>query len=308
MLHAPDSELLKNLEYFLAYLRVEKGLSANTISAYGTDLQAFFIFLSGQNIHEAHAVRREHISAFCEERFKKEISAKSLRRALCSIRRYFWFLRKENKLQVSPVEGISLPKVERTLPKAPSTANIDKLLAKPNQNKARGLRDAAIISVLYAAGLRVSELVNLKLEDLDISHGYIKTVGKGQKERVVPLNERALALVNAYLQIARPRFLSNKDSNLVFVRKHGLSLSRQSVWKIIKKYAVLAGIPTDLSPHQLRHSFATHLLEGGINLRALQLLLGHSDLATTEIYMSVDRQRLILLYDSYHPRAALKGN
>ena len=300
-----DSELLRNLEEYLAYLRVEKGLSVNTLSSYNSDLRAFFIYLSSKNIYHPKDITREHISLFCEDRHSNNISAKSLHRALCALRRFFWFLRKENRLDKNPIDGIILPKIERKLPHAPSTENINKLLAKPNHDNPRGLRDAAIISVLYAAGLRVSELVNLKLEDLNLSHGYLKSLGKGQKERIVPLNESALELLNSYIKIARPYFLHTNESKLVFIRKRGLALSRQSVWKIIKKYAQLAGISTDLSPHKLRHSFATHLLEGGINLRALQLLLGHADLATTEIYMSVERQKLILLYDNYHPRAGL---
>jgi integrase/recombinase XerD len=297
-----SQEFYSLLELFLAFLRVEKNLSPNTTSAYSTDLRIFFSYLNKLNINTIKLITREHISGFCEERTGDNISAKSLHRFLCSIRRFFWFLRKENKITINPADNIILPKIERTLPKSTALKQIDLLIEQPSQNNARGLRDAAIIGVLYAAGLRVSELVNLLLADLDFNHGYIKTLGKGQKERVIPLNEKALELLNAYLTISRPQFLNNQASNRVFVRKNGLALSRQSVWKIIKKYAQLAGI-SSLSPHQLRHSFATHLLENGINLRALQLLLGHSDLATTEIYMSVDRQRLILLYDNYHPRA-----
>jgi len=300
-----ESGLLKNLEQFLAYLQVEKGLAANTLSAYSSDLRVFFTYLKKLYISEPKQVTPEHIRAFCIQRYEEQISATSLHRGLCAIRRYFWFLRKENKLSISPVESIELPKVERRLPLATPLISIDKLVARPNQNSARGLRDAAIISLLYATGLRVSELIKIELHDLDLNHGYIKSMGKGQKERVVPLNERALGLVCAYLDIGRRRLLNNKASSWLFIRKNGLALSRISVWKIIKKYALLAGLGAELSPHKLRHSFATHLLEGGINLRALQLLLGHSDLATTEIYMSVDRQRLLLLYDQHHPRAGL---
>ena len=300
-----NSDLIANLEQFLAYLKVEKGLSHNTLSAYNSDLKAFFAYLLQQNIKQARLVSREHISSYCMLRHEENICATSLHRSLCSIRRYFWFLRKENKLVTSPASSIELPRIKRKLPEATPLKSIDKLVSKPNKNSARGLRDAAIISVLYATGLRVSELIKLELADLDLNHGYVKSMGKGQKERVIPLNERALNLLCAYLDAGRGQFLNNKPSSWVFVRKHGLALSRISVWKIIKKYALLAGLDTGLSPHKLRHSFATHLLEGGINLRALQLLLGHSDLATTEIYMSVDRQRLILLYDQHHPRAGL---
>jgi integrase/recombinase XerD len=295
-----------NLEQFLAYLRVEKGLSPNTISAYSTDLRIFFNYCEKHTIE--NNIEREHISAFCAYRALENISAKSLHRSLCALRRYFLFLRKENIIANNPAQDIDLPKIERKLPHAPSLESIDKLIAKPLASSARGMRDAAIIAVLYAAGLRVSELINLTLSDLDLLRGYVKSLGKGNKERLVPLNNHALALLSSYLEDGRPRFLQNTSSSLIFIRNKGLSLSRQSVWKIIKKYAALAGLDMNLSPHQLRHSFATHLLEGGMNLRALQLLLGHSDLATTEIYMSVDRQRLLLLYDQYHPRAGLESN
>jgi integrase/recombinase XerD len=300
-----ESDFLKNLEYFLAYLKVEKGLAPNTISAYQNDLTRFFVYLTQQGIKQANEVRREHISNFCQMRHEENICATSLHRSLCSMRRFFWFLRKENKLVTNPTESIELPRIRRKLPQITPIKAIDKLVSRPNQNSARGLRDAAIISMLYATGLRVSELIKLELSDLDLNQGYVKSLGKGKKERVVPLNERALDLIFAYLEAGRPRFLNNQISSWLFIRKNGLCISRQGIWKIIKKYALLAGLNPEISPHKLRHSFATHLLEGGINLRALQLLLGHSDLATTEIYMSVDRQRLISLYDQHHPRAGL---
>jgi integrase/recombinase XerD len=219
------------------------------------------------------------------------------------LRRFFLFLRKEGKLTVNPVDDIDMPKVERRLPKTILAHDIEKLLDKPSHMSTRGVRDAAIIALLYATGLRVSELCAIKLVDLDLMRGFLQTIGKGKKERVVPINERAQAMIAHYLASARPELVNGRASDLVFVRKGGLRLSRQSVWKIIKKYAQLSGLPCDLSPHQLRHSFATHLLEGGINLRALQLMLGHSDLATTEIYMHVDKRRLKELYDRYHPRS-----
>lgn len=300
-----STELEILLEQFLAYLQVEKNLARNTLESYNSDLRIFFGFLYKLNINRAHIITREHISNFCTQRSQDLISAKSLHRSLCAIRRYFKFLLKENKIILNPSDNINLPKIEKTLPKPVSLGSIDKLLAKPNQNSMLGLRDAAIIMLLYATGLRVSELIRLELSDLDLNHGYLKSLGKGKKERVVPLHNQALGLLCSYLDLSRPLFLNNKSTNIIFIRRNALALSRQSIWKIIKKYANLAGLNPQLSPHQLRHSFATHLLEGGINLRALQLLLGHADLATTEIYMSVDRQRLRLLYDQHHPRAAL---
>ncbi|MCA9509032.1 MAG: site-specific tyrosine recombinase XerD [Myxococcales bacterium] len=294
------------LEQFLSYSKVERALSYNTIISYSRDLRFFFNFLNQQGVHTVQEVMRDHITQFCAERTKLDISAKSLHRALCALRRFFLFLRKEGKIVDNPAQDIYLPKVESTLPHTVSVKNIDSILAQPNNFSSRGQRDAAIIGVLYATGLRVSELISLKLSDIDVDLGFLRIIGKGQKERLVPLNEKALSLLEAYLGDARVRLLGQRQSELLFIRKHGLGLSRQSVWKIIKKYAQLAGLGNDLSPHQLRHSFATHLLEGGINLRALQLLLGHADLATTEIYTHVDKKHLTALYDKHHPRSKLR--
>lgn len=296
-------ELPKMLEQFLAYLKVERGLADNTISSYGSDLRIFFGFLAQKKIYSAKDVVKDHLSDFCEWRFANETKAKSLHRYICSLRRFFKFLLKEGKVSINPTLEIHLPKVEKTLPRFAKKEQIDGLLMRPTDS-IRGMRDAAIIAILYAAGLRVSELVHLKLYDVDWQRGFLKTLGKGKKERVVPLNEKALGILAHYFAQSRPTLLGDKSSDLVFIRKGGGFLSRQSVWKIIKKYALLSGL-TDFSPHKLRHSFATHLLEGGINLRALQLMLGHSDLSTTEIYMHVDKRRLMELYDKHHPRSLL---
>lgn len=300
-----DNEFYFFLEQFLSFSRVEKGLSENTVSSYGSDLRLFFSFLSQSQVKAVSDVRREHISEFCAQRARMGISAKSMHRALCALRRFFLFLRKEGKIQTNPAEDVDLPKVESRLPRTAPLKDIDAILAQPSGHSSRGLRDAAIIAVLYATGLRVTELILLKLADIDSTRGFLRTIGKGKKERIVPLNEKALAFLEDYVAQGRNSLLGSKNSDWLFVRKNGLALSRQSVWKIIKKYALLAGLGADLSPHQLRHSFATHLLEGGINLRALQLLLGHSDLATTEIYTHVDKKHLLALYDEHHPRSKL---
>jgi integrase/recombinase XerD len=304
-MHPSESPLHKMLEQFLAYLIIERGLSINTVSSYGSDLRFFFSYLSSLGITDYCHITREHISRFCEDRAINNVSARSLHRNLCAIRRFFLFLRKEGKITNNPSQDIDLPKVESKLPKYAKPAEIDELMQIPSSVSHRGLRDAAIIGLLYASGLRVSELISLKISDMDLMRGFLKTLGKGKKERVVPINEKAQGLIANYLESARPALLGESSSETLFIRKRGLSLSRQSVWKIIKKYARLSGLKADFSPHQLRHSFATHLLEGGINLRALQLMLGHSDLATTEIYMHVDKRRLITLYDQYHPRSKI---
>jgi integrase/recombinase XerD len=297
-----DNELDIFLEQFLAYLRVERGLSPNTLLSYSSDIRHFLLFMASMEIFLAQAIKREHVSKYCQARGEQDIRATSLHRNLSALRRFFKFLRKENKIHIDPTLDIDLPKVEKKLPKYANVDEIDALLEMPNDS-VRGARDAAIIAVLYASGLRVSELATLTLFDVDLVSGFLKTLGKGKKERLVPLNEKATSLIAHYLQISRPKLLDNASSDVLFIRKNGIALSRQMVWKIIKKYARLSGMKADFSPHQLRHSFATHLLEGGINLRALQLMLGHSDLATTEIYLHVDKTRLVALYNEHHPRS-----
>jgi integrase/recombinase XerD len=299
-----DREIITRLSQFLAYLRVEKGLAQNTIMAYESDIRQFFHHLEDYQIEQCAYINQSHISSFCEWQTKENISAKSLHRKVSALRRFFAFLKKERLISINPTLDFILPKVEKKLPQYALINEIEKLIKTPTFAHDRGLRDTSIIATLYATGLRVSELIGLKLGDIDLNRGFLETLGKGKKERVVPLNERALSLLELYLQNARINLLGNNFSDLVFIRKGGASLSRQSVWKIIKKYAQAAGIK-DLSPHKLRHSFATHLLEGGINLRALQILLGHTDLATTEIYMHVDKRRLMEIYDKYHPRSMI---
>lgn len=295
----------KLLEQYLAYVRVERGLAENTIMAYRSDLKIFFDFINLKGILFKD-IEASDIADFSKYRIKLGITPKSLHREICSLRRFFLFARQEKIILNNPCSDIVLPRVAKRLPQTYRVESIDEMLLKTPKNQVRGLRDTAIIALLYGSGLRVSELLSLKLSDIDFMRGFLTTLGKGQKERVVPLNERALSLIVNYLTEARPSLLNENTSNFLFIRKGGESLSRQSIWKIIKKYAGLVGIK-DLSPHKLRHSFATHLLEGGINLRALQLLLGHADLSTTEIYMSVDKKRLIMLYEKYHPRAQLNG-
>jgi integrase/recombinase XerD len=292
------------LEQFLAYLEVEKGLAKNTLLSYCSDLKFFIEFLQKLDILSPTAIEHSHISKWCEYRSKENISFSSIHRSVCAIRRFLKFLLKERYINFNPAESVLLPKKPLRLPKSINTSQIDSMLKAPDQNKTRGLRDAALLTLLYASGLRVSELAFLNIEDIDFNRGFLKTIGKGQKERVVPLNEYCLNLLNSYINNARIKLLNNNNSQYLFIRKNGLVLSRQSIWKIIKHYAALSGL-TNVSPHQLRHSFATHLLEGGVNLRALQMMLGHADLATTEIYMHVDKQRLINIYEKYHPRSKI---
>ncbi len=299
-----DEKQEQSLEMFLAYLRVERGLAQNTLSSYRSDIQVWFSFMGEKKITELAHTTRQDLMDFCERRFNERASAKTVHRGLVALRRFFRFLQKEGRVKHNPASDIVLPKVEKRLPHTSSIDDVDSLLSN-EATTTRGMRDMAILSLLYASGLRVSELCTLALADIDFDRGFLKVLGKGNKERMVPINERARAVIMRYCDEARPKLLNGLLSDLLFVRASGRALSRQSVWKIVKKYAQLAGL-SDISPHKLRHSFATHLLEGGINLRALQLLLGHADLATTETYLHVDKRRLITLYEEHHPRAKIK--
>lgn len=291
------------LEQFLAFIRVEKGLSNNTVASYQSDIRLFFLTIPSQELSD---LSHEDMMYFCQKRTEEGLSAKSLHRCLSALRRFFLFLKREGKIPVNPTENIELPKVEKRLPHHAKVSDIDKLLTIPDQNNVRGLRDSAIIATLYGTGLRVSELINLLTIDMDLDRGFLKSKGKGSKERLVPMNPQCMGMIETYLKDSRPALLGSLSSDFVFIAKHGKPLTRQAIWKIIKKYAALASMNTNFSPHKLRHSFATHLLEGGINLRALQMLLGHADLATTEIYTHVDKKRLFKMYEETHPRALLR--
>jgi integrase/recombinase XerD len=299
-----DDKNLMWLRQFLAFMQVEKGLSENTVQAYESDLKHFFAHLKACEVNLADT-RPEHLAGYCEERTKDGISAKSLHRSLSALRRFYVFLQSEKGILQNPTNDIELPKVEKRLPHVVGLAAIDDMLASPNQNKIRGQRDAAIIATFYATGLRVSELINLTTHDVNLEHGYLKSKGKGGKERIVPIHQKCSDLLASYVAGCRQELLGPQMSDYFFIVRGGRPLTRQAVWKLVKKYAALAGLKADFSPHKLRHSFATHLLEGGLNLRALQVLLGHADLATTEIYTHVDKTRLIKMYEETHPRAGL---
>lgn len=293
------------LNQFCTHLKVEKGLAKNTVISYAYDLKTFFNFLKEKGIENLTDITKEHLTHYLKERSKENISASSTHRLVCSLRSFFKFLVKEQKIMANPAKSLLLPKKEARLPKTIMVSSVDKMLNLQGENTTKGLRDTCLIALLYGSGLRVSEAVSLKLEDINFERGFLALTGKGEKQRVVPLNEKCLELLNNYIKEARPLFLKGACSDLLFVRAKGQALSRQSMWKIIKQAAVKAGLDKDLSPHKLRHSFATHLLEGGINLRALQMLLGHSDLSTTEIYTHVDKKRLFTIYEQFHPRSKL---
>jgi integrase/recombinase XerD len=289
------------LPLYLDYLAVEKGLAKNSLASYRTDLRRFGKWLE-EHEHELERVERLHIIRYFQALRGAGISARSVARALAAIRGMFRFLAAERHLQNDPTENIENPKLWTTLPKSLQPSEVEALLKAPDRAKPDGLRDAAMLELLYATGLRVSELIHVKIENLVMDAGFLRTFGKGSKERIVPFGDSARDAIVAYLESGRQHFVKRPDPHL-FLSNRGRPMTRQSFWMKIVRYARLAGIATHISPHVLRHSFATHLLENGADLRSVQLMLGHSDISTTQIYTHVSRARLQRMYEQFHPRA-----
>jgi integrase/recombinase XerD len=286
---------------FLDYLSVEKGLARNSLVAYGADLRHFGHWLADQDV-ELERADRLHVVRYFHALRASGISARSVARALAAIRGMFRFLVAEKHLKSDPTEIIENPKLWTTLPKSLHSTEVEALLRAPDVSTPAGLRDAAMLELLYATGLRVSELIRVKIDDLVMDAGFLRTFGKGSKERIVPFGDGARQAILRYLETGRSHFARDGDPHL-FLSNRGRPMSRQSFWMKITKYARQAGIKSRISPHVLRHSFATHLLENGADLRSVQMMLGHSDISTTQIYTHVSRARLQKLYEMYHPRA-----
>jgi integrase/recombinase XerD len=291
---------------FLDHLRVERELSVATLAAYGHDLTAFSRFACSRHLTGVTSVRTIDILEYLSALTENALSARSQARALVALRQFFRFLKAERLSASDPTEDVDLPRFGRPLPTFLTVAEVDLLLAAPDRRSDRGARDGAMLETLYATGLRVSELVKLRLPDLNLEAGYLITVGKGGKQRLVPLGESAVAALRSYIEGVRPHFLhpgrlANVDA--VFLTRLGRRMTRQAFWKILGAYARAAGIRKEISPHKLRHSFATHLVERGADLRAVQAMLGHADIGTTEIYTHLSRAHLRSVYDKFHPRA-----
>jgi len=294
------------IQQFLDHLRVERELSVATVSAYGHDLAVFARFLDGRGIADVTAVRPLDVLDYLATLTGQRLSARSQARTLVAQRQLFKFLRSERLCEGNPTEEIDLPRFGRKLPVFLTLDEVDKLLAVPDRSSPRGLRDGAMLETLYAAGLRVSELVKLRLGDVNLDAGYLVAFGKGKKQRLVPLGEAAIAALRTYIETARPHFLgktSASTTDVVFLTRFGDGMTRQGFWKIITALARAAGIRKAISPHKLRHSFATHLVERGADLRSVQSMLGHADIGTTEIYTHLSRAHLRSVYDKFHPRA-----
>lgn len=289
------------LPIYLDYLTIEKGLAKNSLSAYATDLRQFGLHLAEKNI-DVDAVDRLKIVRYFQALRSAGISARSIARALAAIRGMFRFLVAEKHLEHDPTENLENPKIWTTLPKSIPPDEVEALLRAPDPSTADGLRDRAMLELLYATGLRVSELIRVRIDDLVMDAGFLRTIGKGSKERIVPFGDAARDAIIHYIEKGRPEADRFGDPHL-FLSRRGRPMTRQSFWLKIVKHARDAGIRTHISPHVLRHSFATHLLENGADLRSVQMMLGHSDISTTQIYTHVSRARLQKLYDQYHPRA-----
>ncbi len=286
---------------FLEYLTVEKGLSKNTIDSYRRDLGRYLHFLEKQGL-DLQKVSRKEITTYIGELRGDGLVSSSIARNLSTIRRFHRFLISEGLSEIDPCENLETPKGVIRLPKTLTSEEVEALLNKPDSKKRLGLRDRTMIELLYATGMRVSELVSIKLKDLNLEVGYIITFGKGSKERVVPIHEKAITLIKDYLKDSRNRLLKKGNSSYLFLGQGGRPMTRERFWQIIKGYALQAGIKGKVFPHVLRHSFASHLLEHGADLRSVQLMLGHSDISTTQIYTHVTSERLKRIHREFHPR------
>ena len=289
------------IDVYLTYLRDVRRVSPNTVESYARDLAALAAFAEANEVSVETLTRRD-LEAFVRTQMASGLSPRSVARTVACIRGFYRFVSLEQKRDISPADDLQAPRAWAALPKFLDLEDVDKLLAVPDTSTPRGLRDKAMIEVLYATGLRVSELIAVRPNDLHLDEGYLTCVGKGDKERIVPLGQEAVSWVRKYVSEGRPQ-LAKRGSPWLFVNaRDGGALSRVGFWKVLKEYGVKAGVTRELSPHVLRHSFATHLLERGADLRSIQMMLGHSDLSTTQIYTHVLEARLRTVYDKFHPR------
>jgi integrase/recombinase XerD len=290
---------------FLMHVKVEKGLSANTVSAYRRDLVKFEGFAKKRKL-TLEAISQDDLVDFLAGLYREKLESRTVARHLVTLRNFFRFALIQDVVKADPSINLESPKIRRSLPGYLRLEEVERLLALPDAHTALGMRDRSMLEVLYSTGLRVSELVNLRVSDLDNQTGCVRCVGKGDKERIVPVGRKALGMVGKYLRDARPELLRRaKAANaaVLFVNRRGAPLSRVGVWKILSAYGRRAGLRVALTPHMLRHSFATHLLERGADLRSVQLMLGHADISTTQIYTHVVEERLKQVYKAHHPRA-----
>ena len=291
------------LDSFLTYLTIEKGLSKNTLESYGRDVRKFLLFLEEGQIKTIQEIKYENILDFLSHFKKQGFSDTTTVRTIVSIKQFFKYLLLEKIIKEDPTSQIRTPKMKKSIPGVISLEDVERVLASPNESTPEGIRDLAMLEVLYATGIRVSELIWLKLNDVNFEMGFVIVYGKGSKERIVPIGGQAQEKLRTYMELSRPLLLKSRDSKELFVTRRAKAMTRQGFWKLIKNYALKAGITKQISPHTMRHSFATHLLERGADLRTIQIMLGHSDISTTQIYTHVENERLKEIHKKYHPRS-----
>jgi integrase/recombinase XerD len=290
------------MDRYLHYLAVEKGASPHTLEAYGRDLNRFDRYMDHLGRSNPEEVQSDDVMSFVSNLRQEGLSPKSINRTLAALKGFYKFLAREKALRINPVADISPARGWMLLPDVLSVAEMNRLLAQPGQSAASTVRDTAIMELMYATGLRATEIIQLRVDSINWQVGYCTTMGKGSKERVVPVGRTAFDLLRRYLDEVRPRLASSVSTNVLFLNRFGKGFTRQGLWKLIKKYARTAGLESRVHPHTFRHSFASHLLDGGADLRAVQVMLGHSDISTTQIYTHVTQERLKAVHKKYHPR------
>ena len=290
------------LDSFLDNIWAEQGLSKNTLISYENDIKKFLIHMEHKNV-KLSEVTHSDINSFLSFRFSNGISSRSNMRLISSLKKFFLYLLSHNIIKKNPAESLESPRKIKSLPHTLDVESVDKLLNAPNIKSKLGARDKAMLEVLYACGLRVSELVTLKFSQVIMESNFVRVVGKGSKERIIPINDYALSFLKIYIDDYRPQFVRDKKIDSLFLSNRGKEMTRYSFWHTLKKYAIQAGIREHLSPHTLRHAFATHMIKNGADLRVVQLLLGHSDLSTTQLYTHIAKNELKELHCKNHPRA-----
>lgn len=291
------------IDDFLYYLTIERGLADNTIDSYQFDLKSFAVFLSEESKINIDEIHRHDLIVYLLRLKKQGKSPATIARHMACLKSFFHFLLREKIINEDPTSHLETPRLDQLIPQVLSPADIDLLLKQPNPGTILGLRDQGMLELIYATGLRVSELINLNVTDLQLEMGYLNCLGKGAKERIVPIGSFAKKALERYLQKSRPKLIKNKVEEALFVNQHGRRLTRQGFWKILKGYGKKAKISSNITPHTLRHSIATHLLENGADLRTVQEILGHADITTTQIYTHLTKAYLKEIYNETHPRA-----
>ena len=295
--------MLDLADEFISYLSIERGLAENTLLSYKRDLAKFMEYLEKKGIHSVERIKKNDISSFLMNQRDKGLSANSVARAFAAIKVFYKYMVGERNLKENTASLIDAPKLWKHLPETLNLEEVEKLIKQPNVKRWMGSRGRACLELMYATGLRVSEIINLKTNDVNLEFGFVKCMGKGGKERIVPLGKVAEQAILKYLEDVRHKLCKKSRDDHLFLSRLGKKLSRQSLWKMIQKYARKSGIKKHITPHTLRHSFATHLLEGGAELRGVQEMLGHADISTTQIYTHVDKDKLKKVHERFHPRA-----